>query len=535
MTMPPRNDKLFNARRRPRACRFTTARVRGMLPVRIRRAGVAFGWVPLALAATTAGANERPFGFDDVAQQARVLAAQPYRDRRAVAPAFLRQLDYEHYRQIRFRPDKALWRDAGLPFRVQFFPVGYLYHRPVTVRVVDGSTVSDIPFTPDLFDYGSNRFPKPIPTDLGFAGFRVHYRINNAHDFDEFAVFLGASYFRAVGRDAVYGLSARGVAVDTAVPEGEQFPYFRTFWLVKPARDARRLRVYALLDGKSLTGAYQFDIEPGPTTTMHVTVALFPRAPITKVGLAPLTSMFLYGESASHIAHHVRPEVHDSDGLLIAAGSGEWIWRPLVNPRRLLVSSFTVRNPRGFGLVQRDRNFDHYQDFEKRYALRPNAWVVPEGDWGRGRVELVEIPSGSEHNDNVVAYWVPQAAAQAHQPLRLAYTIHWTDHDPSPPGGGRALATRIIRGKAKGSRTFVVDFGGNKLHALPADAPVHGAISVRSGGLLRAQHATKNPVTGGWRLSFDLERKPGTTLDLTAHLTDGGRTLTETWSYCNDD
>ncbi|MEJ2345536.1 MAG: glucan biosynthesis protein G [Gammaproteobacteria bacterium] len=532
--MPPRNDKLFNARRRPRNYR-PAAGVLAVLAMRFRRAGAVLGWMPLALAATAAGAAGRPFGFDNVVLRARELAAQPYRDRQAAVPAFLRQLDYAHYREIRFRPRKALWRNTGLPFQVQFFPVGYYYDRPVTIHVVDGAAVREMAFAPDLFDYGTNRFPEPVPADLGFAGFRVHYRINNNRNFDEFAVFLGASYFRAVGRGAVYGLSARGVAVDTALPEGEQFPYFRAFWLVKPAPGARQLRVYALLDGKNLTGAYQFDIRPGAATAMHVTAVLFPRTPIAKLGLAPLTSMFLYGEGASRIARDFRPEVHDSDGLLIAAGSGEWIWRPLVNPRRLLVSSFAVRSPRGFGFVQRDRSFDHYQDFEKRYALRPNAWVVPEGNWGRGRVELVEIPSDSEHNDNMVAYWVPHAAATPEQPLRLSYNVRWTNHDPSPTDGGRTLATRVTRGNTQHAKTFTVDFAGRRLNALAAGAPIRGVVNVRSGGTLVAQRVTRNPATGGWRLSFDLERDPGAPLDLNAYLADGEHAVTETWSYCNDD
>ncbi len=521
-----RQPRIYASSRRP-AGRATTIAWRAALPL-------------MALLASSAskpvhadGANY--FSLKDVVQSARQLAARPYVDNRNKVPEFLKKLTYDQYRDIRFRADKALWAATNLPFQVQFFHVGAYYQHPVTIHVLDGGTEHDVAFASDMFAYGKNKFPEPVPADAGFAGFRIHYPIKTHKYFDEVAVFLGASYFRAIGRDQVYGLSARGVAVDTALPQGEQFPYFKEFWLVKPTPGARRIRVYALLDGKSLTGAYQFDIEPGKTTSTRVKAVLIPRHKIEKLGLAPLTSMFLYGEGPSRIAKDYRPEVHDSDGLLIASATGEWIWRPLVNPSRLLVSSFSVASPQGFGLLQRDRDFDHYQDLETRSELRPGAWIVPQGDWGAGRVELVEIPSDAEKHDNVVAYWVPEIQPSPEKPLRISYEVQWISHDPSPADSARALSTRVSAGNIKGTKQFVIDFGGRKLDALPAQAPVRGEIQILTGGTMVEQHTVKNAVTGGWRLSFQVKPTGDAPIDVNAYLVSDDQPLTETWSYLNDD
>ena len=348
----------------------------------------------VACAGRTAGA----FGLEDVAKRAKQLAGSAYADPRGGVPQWLLDLNYDHYRDIRFRPERALWRDRSLPFSVQFFHPGFLYDRAESIHVVSRSgTVSPVAFSPDQFDYGRNKFESRVPQDLGYAGFRIHHPIKSTSYHDEVAAFLGASYFRAVGRDQVYGLSARGVAIDTALSSGEEFPWFREFWLVQPAPGAKELTVYALLDSPSASGAYRFVVAPGAQTRVDVELRLFPRRTLDKLGIAPLTSMFLHGESGAGELNDYRPEVHDSDGLLVAARSGEWLWRPLQNPRDLSVASFELVSPRGFGLVQRDRDFDHYQDIEARPDLRPSAWVQPKGEWGKGRVELVEIPDARRH------------------------------------------------------------------------------------------------------------------------------------------
>jgi glucans biosynthesis protein len=504
----------------------------------VRVAQIALAALVLALPGVE---RARAFGLGDVAERAAELAARSYQDPRDPVPQWLLDLDYDQYRDIRFRPEKALWDDLGLPFTVQLFHPGFYHNRTVSIHVVTPSgKVSRLSFSPDQFDYGENKAGKRTGKGLGYAGFRVHYPIKTSSYRDEAIAFLGASYFRAVGRDQVYGLSARGIAIDTAMPSREEFPWFREFWLVQPPPGAQELTLYGLLDSPSLTGAYQFVLAPGPHTRLDVEMRLFPRTAIAKLGVAPLTSMFLCGEiGAGEGVVDYRPEVHDSDGLLVATSGGEWLWRPLENPRELSVTSFELVDPRGFGLLQRDRDFDHYQDFEARSDLRPSAWVQTTGAWGAGRVELVEIPTRREIDDNIVAYWVPEATASAETPVSLAYSIFWYGDDQSWPPGGRAVATRRDLGTEEGARRLVVDFDGGALRSLPTDAAVEGVVTaVGSGGeaarslgpveVLERQ-VMRNPITGGWRLVFQLE--PAGPVELRAFLRHGDAVLTETWSY----
>jgi glucans biosynthesis protein len=494
----------------------------------------------LALILPVSAQSNAPLGYKDVVKKAKLLASKPFKEPEKI-PDFLLKLDYDQWRDIRFRPDKALWRDKGLPFQVQFFHPGFLYNRKVTINVVGPAGVEEVPFSPDLFHYGMNDFEGRIPAHLGFAGFRLHYRLNTPKYYDEFAVFLGASYFRMIGKNEVYGLSARGLAIDTALQSGEEFPYFREFWLVRPQPSAKRISLYALLDSPSATGAYEFGIRPGKATLSNVTVTLFLRKEVKKLGMAPLNSMFFYGENTDiRPVEDFRPEVHDSDGLLIATGTGEWIWRPLLDPKTLLVTSFELSNPAGFGLLQRDQNFDHYQDLEAHYEKRPSAWVTPKTGWGKGRVELVMIPMDTEKNDNIVAYWVPTASPETAESISFSYEIRWGSPEIPNEPSNRVVATRTAAGKKDGTKLYLIDFNGKDLQALPADADVKASISV-GGGELVEHHLEKNSVTGGWRLVFQVYRKGGTLprvipgteqpLELRAFLRQGDKVLTETWSY----
>jgi len=495
-----------------------------------------------SLLVACAGRTASAFGLEDVAKRAKQLASSAYADPRGGVPQWLLDLNYDQYRDIRFRPERALWRDRNLPFSVQFFQPGFFYDRAVSIHVVSRSgAVSPVAFSPDQFDYGRNEFESRVPQDLGYAGFRIHYPIKSTSYQDEVAAFLGASYFRAVGRDQVYGLSARGVAIDTALSSGEEFPWFREFWLVQPAPGAKQLTLFALLDSPSATGAYRFVVAPGPETHVDVEMRLFPRRPLGKLGIAPLTSMFLHGESAAGNLADYRPEVHDSDGLLVSASNGEWLWRPLENPQDLSVTSFELVSPRGFGLVQRDRAFDHYQDIEARPDLRPSAWVQPKGNWGAGRVELVEIPTRNDTNNNVVAYWVPRAIPSTNTPVSFAYSVFWYGDDRGRPPGGRSVATRQDAGTHPDARRLVVDFEGEALRRLPADAIVEGRVSMipsrgADAGLpqpaeLLEQQVIRNPVTGGWRLVLQVKAPDDDPAELRAFLRHGANAVTETWSY----
>ena len=356
-----------------------------------------------------ANADASAFGFDDVATQAKQLAGSSYKAPAKNLPKALTDLTYDQYRDIRFNTARSLWRSEKLPFELAFFHQGLFFESPVRIHEIVNDKAREIKFNPALFNYGANNLDTNAFKDLGFAGFRVHYPINNNEYKDEILVFLGASYFRALGKGQLYGLSSRGLAVDTAVNSGEEFPQFTAFWIERPRAKDKELTIYALLDSRRVTGAYRFIVKPGVDTVVDVKSRLFLRENVAKIGLAPLTSMFFFGENQRSAVEDYRPEVHDSDGLSIKTGTGEWLWRPLINPKKLMVNSFSTTNPGGFGLMHRDRAFSSYEDLEARYEERPSAWVEPKGEWGSGKVELVQIPTPDETNDNIVAFWTPDS------------------------------------------------------------------------------------------------------------------------------
>ncbi|MGH7845649.1 MAG: glucan biosynthesis protein [Candidatus Binatia bacterium] len=470
------------------------------------------------------------FGFDNVSELAKKLAAEPFKPPQAI-PDFLTQLSYDQYRDIRFDPEQSLWRETGGNFQVQFIHPGLFYRHGVRINTIASDGIHKVAFAPDLFTYGANKFRDKIPADLGFAGFRIAYPLSQKGQYNHVLVFAGASYFRAVAKNQVFGLSARGLAIDTGLSSGEEFPFFREFWLERPSPQAQAMKVYALLDSPRLTGAYEFTVRPGERTSVDVKAKLFERERVKELGIAPLTSMFFYGEEKPRPQWHWRPEVHDSDGLLIASGAGEWIWRPLGNPEKLRISYFELDNPRGFGLLQRDRRFSNYEDLETRHELRPSAWIIPLDDWGTGQVKLVEIPTAKETNDNIVAYWIPKALPPAGQPIEVAYRIQFQSEEPHGASTGRVIATRLGGGDKEGLIRFVLDFDGGKLRALPAGSAVKPVIHVGQDGQLAQQSIFKNPINGTWRLAFQVKPPKGKPLELRAFLQHDKSALTETWSY----
>lgn len=485
------------------------------------------------------------FGFANIAAEAEQLADQPYKTPEKQVPQYLLDLNYEQWRDIRFKPDASLWRSQQLPFEIQFFHPGIYYNLPVEIFIVDGQQTKEFPFSSEYFDYGENQFDTDIPEDLGYAGFRIHYNLEQKDYKDEFAVFLGASYFRGIGKNMVYGISARGLAIDTGLDSGEEFPVFTKFWLVKPGADAKHMVVYALLESESYTGAYEFTIRPGKKTTMNVRCRIYQRQSVKKLGIAPLTSMFFYGENTRRPpADNFRPEVHDSDGLLIAQSSGEWSWHPLQNPKNLSISEFKAPNPEGFGLLQRDLDFDHYQDLEAHYNKRPSTWIKPTGgDWGKGHIELIMIPTDKEINDNIVAFWVPEQAKDKKE-LSFSYDIHWYFPEKSPHGGGvvDATLTTVKNEDKEKTRTFFVDFRGGKLAGLDGDAFPGGRVSVDKEISVVEQQVQKNPYINGWRMAIKIRAKDQSTLEkvfadksgpihLRSYLHMGEDVLSETWSY----
>jgi len=477
------------------------------------------------------------FSFDSVRKLAEDRASSAYRERSSKLPEALSRLSYDQYRDIRFRRTSALWYDRAM-FEVQFFHRGFTYDRRVNIYELVGSQVRAVPYNPAMFEFGKQVPVVKLPAELGFAGFRVHYPLNTPQYKDEVLVFLGASYFRVLGRNQLYGLSARGLAINTATETGEEFPYFTDFWLVRPDPQQRSLTIFALLDSPSVTGAYQFEVRPGSTTQVQVTGELYPRRAIEKLGIGAMTSMFLYGENYTgrHFDDY-RPEVHDSDGLQTQAGTGEWAWRPLVNPHTLRVNRFMDEHPRGFGLVQRDRDPTHYQDAEAYFFRRPSYWIEPLGDWGKGGVELVEIPTDEEIHDNIVAYWVPEAPVQPKKPITFSYLLYAYAHSNNWPPGGRVVSTRsggILAGPngqaLPGVRRMVVDFAGGELDDLYAAQPVQAKIT-SNGAEVEDVTVQRLPQSATWRVAFKLKTSGDKAVDLRCYLTLYGEALTETWTY----
>ncbi|MCY1274027.1 Glucans biosynthesis protein G [compost metagenome] len=493
----------------------------------------------MALGADTAWA----FNLDDVSAKAKKLAGEQYKAPTSNLPSEFSEMKFADYQQIRLRMEKAYWADEKTPFKLGFYHQGMHFDTPVKINEVTATTVKQIKYDPAQFDFGTLKFDENATKDLGYAGFRILYPINKADKQDEIASFLGASYFRIVGKGQAWGLSARGLALDTALPSGEEFPRFREFWIERPKAKDKHLVIFALLDSPRATGAYRFVLRPGVETVVDVQSRVYLRDSVTKLGLAPLTSMYLFGSNQPSAEHNFRPELHDSTGLQIHAGNGEWIWRPLNNPKHLSVSAYSVENPKGFGLLQRGREFSRYEDLDDRYDLRPSAWIEPKGDWGKGTVELVEIPTPDETNDNIVAFWNPEKRPAAGEPLEFAYRMHWTLdeqglHDPQSAYVMQTLRSigdvkqkNLIR-QPDGTTALVVDFVGPSLKALPPDAPVSSQVSTDDNSEVKENSLRYNPVTQGWRLTLRLKVKdPKKPVEMRAALVNGQQTLSETWSY----
>jgi glucans biosynthesis protein len=477
----------------------------------------------------------QPFDYAALKGRARTLATQAYRAPKQTLPPPLAGLDWDRWQSIRFRDEHSLWRDQDLSFQARFFHLGFTVRTPVHLyEVVDGQA-TEIAYDSAMFDYGQSGVkPGSLPEDLGFAGFRLNYRDDFVRDV---AAFQGASYFRAVGAEKQYGQSARGLAVNCGMPQPEEFPVFIAYWLERPEKSANSVTAYGLLDSPSVAGAYRFVLTPGDRFIMEIDSALYLRKPIQRIGIAPLTSMYQCGENDHRVANDWRPEIHDTDGLQIWNGRGEWIWRPLVNPSTLRVNSFFDDNPRGFGLMQRDRNFDHYQDDGVFYDKRPSVWVEPKGGWGQGVVMLVEIPTPDETADNIVAFWNPKDPLTPGTEYLFAYRLGWGASNPYRPALATTQATRTGIGGVIGrprdyfSWRFAVDFAGGPMVDLPRTAGIEAVIEAARG---RIEITSVRPLDAikGWRAMFDLVPDASTEpIDIRMYLRLDGRPLSETWLY----
>jgi glucans biosynthesis protein len=466
-----------------------------------------------------------PFDRNRLIAEAEALSRLPFVEPRLPAGTSAEALTYDQYRAIEFRSGAAIWARENRGFSIDLFHPGFIYRTPVEINLVVAGRARPVLFTNEIFKYGLNVPTAEAAPGLGYSGFRVRAPINRPDRVEEFLVFQGASYFRAVGRGQFYGLSARGLAVRTARPSGEEFPLFTKFWIERPPEQAHRIVIHALLESRSVVGAYSFSVEPGEETVMDVEAVLFPRVEIDAYGIAPLTSMFLFDASNPGRFDDFRRAVHDSDGLLMHSGSGERIWRPLANPRSLQVSAFMDRDPRGFGLLQRKRTFEEFEDYQARYERRPSLWVEPRGNWGEGHVELVEIPTDQEIHDNIVAYWQPAASIGASQRIDLAYRLRWLA-EPLDDSLARVVATRSGQSLQSEHRLFVVDFEASG--SVPEDLELD--VTSSAGTVQNARAELVEP-SGLYRVSFELDPKRAASAELRLTLTKAERPWSETWLY----
>ena len=478
-----------------------------------------------------------PFSFDALIEKARTRAGQPYKAPYRPAPELVKKIDYEAHGKIRFKSERALDAEGPGVYPATFFHLGQFFQKSVKMYALRGGQAREILYSPTYFDMPANSIAKKLPKDSGFAGFRLHEsRKRGDWKTQDWVAFLGASYFRTIGSLNQYGLSARGLAINTTAPGGEEFPDFVEFYLEAPASDDEPAIIYALLDSPSVSGAYRFAFRRTTGVVNEVDCALFLRADVAQLGISPLTSMFWYSEYDKQFRIDWRPEVHDSDGLALWTGAGERIWRPLNNPPRVVTSSFSDKNPRGFGLLQRDRVFEHYLD-GVNYDKRPSLWIEPLGDWGAGAVQLIEIPTDDEIHDNVVAFWVPSDPAKKGASFRYRYRMYWQGEEPYPvENSARVVATRVGRGgepgkpRPKGVSKFVVEFAGKSLENLPKGAKVEARVSA-SRGKTSLTFVEQIPSTKRYRAQFDLTADGLEPVELRLFLVSGKQTLSETWAY----
>ena len=465
---------------------------------------------------------------DHVRKLAERVASREFQAPKIDIPEPFNKLSPEQFREIRFRAEQAIWRGERLDYEIQGLPMGWLYTAPVDLWIVEGGKARALKADNRLFAVGAGLGKAPDAAPYGFSGFRIHGPLNRADVYDEFVVFQGASYFRAVGRGQYYGLSARGLAINTARPGGEEFPIFRAFWIEKPKAGSPEIVVQALLDSPSTTGAYRFTIQPGTATVVDVEMTLYPRRPLPHVGIAPLTSMFLTGAASQRIRPDVRPAIHNSEGLVVVTGQGERIWRPVTNPKKLQASAFLDRDPKGFGLSQRDRAFATFEDIDAKFERRPTLWIEPRGGWGEGYVELIEIPAEEEFHDNIVAYWKPAKELEAGRAHTFAYRMHWGEQVPLAWSGARVRKTRVGTNRKPDTKVFAIDFDGpavKDLRELPQ------AIVQASAGTIVNVVTQRHPEIGGLRVSFELQTAGQEVVELKALLKANDQVVSETWVF----
>lgn len=471
--------------------------------------------------------DPEPFSQDSLIEMARTLAGGPFALRPTYPDPWV-NLDANVFKSLKFDARNALFEGTDTPLRVDAFPPGPYFNRAVKISVVQGGLARPVLFDLAAFEKSADFPDLPGDPTLGYSGLSLRAETAGSGNFQDFAVFRGASYFRGIGWGQTYGLQARGLALNTGEPQGEEFPDFVSFWVERPAPDQTDVVVYALLDSPSCAGAYRFRMQPGKTLVMEVDAHIFARTEMPHVGLAPLTSMFLFDETMRDRFSDYRPAVHDSDGLLISNGAGETIWRPLSNPQTLQVSSFVDFGPKGFGLMQRSRRFSDFADLNARYDRRPSLWVEPDGDWGAGAVTLVEIPSNREIYDNIVAYWRPKEPYAKGSETHLTYRLLWGDEPALPNSPLRVLKT-LMGGRPDEGVVTAIDFENSP--DVPEDLSKIEMVVNTSVGEVSDAILETNPGTGGPRLAFTFHPGTEAQAEFRVQLRLNGAPLSELWLY----
>ncbi len=468
------------------------------------------------------------FDFAMVVDRARALARKPHETTQAALPGAFADLTYDQYVSIRPRAGTAVWGDENVGFAIEPLHRGFLFTAPVTINVVEGGVARRLGYSAGQFDFGKVQPPADL-ADIGFSGFRVlHAR--GGRGLADSAIFQGASFFRALANGQNFGLTARALMIRTADPRGEEFPAIRDVWIEKPSLANDVMVIHALVDSDSMTGAYRFTLRPGDVTIIDTECTLFTRSPADFYGLGGMTAMFLFGPNNRRNVDDVRDGVYDVSGLQILNGNGEWLWRPVVNPSTLQVSVFLDANPRGFGLLQRQRAFDMLEDDEQRWELRPSLWIEPISDWGEGSVQLVEIPTDTENNDNILCFWRPKAVLDPAAETSFAYRQFWCWTPPDRPPLAVATDTRVGRAGGSRRRRFVVEFTGDGL-ADPALARDVKPMLTASAGTVASLRLFPSPERKMCRALFDLDFGGETLSELRLVLASGGKPVSETWLY----
>ena len=495
--------------------------------LRLALAGVfADALAPPALVFAQSPSESTPFSHDAVLARARDLAKSAFKAPRGPLPDAFANLDFKQYSAIHRLPSAELWASDKLGFALDPLQRGFLFTMPVDLFVVENGEARRVAYDRAAYDFGGLQVP-PDVGDIGFSGVRI-LRASGGEGLQDLAILQGATFLRALARGQSLGVTTRGLAIHTGDAQGEEFPVFRAFWIEKPAPAAEMLVIHALLDSNSVTGAYLLTIHAGEMTIIDAEATIFARANLDGLGIATASGAYLFGPLDRKRPDDARVAVYEIDGLQMLTGANEWLWRPAANRDTLQISSFVDKNPRGFGLLQRDRSFEDFGDDDAHWEKRPSLWIEPIGDWGEGEVRLLEIPSDSETNDNVIAQWRPKASTQAGESLSFAYRQFWCWSPPARPQTSACTLSRV--GKLGTLRRFVVEFVGD-VFADPAKAAQTSAKIDANPGKIVSNRVFVFADRRMLRVVFDLDPGSETVSELRLVLMAGGQPASETWLY----